>query len=201
MSSDPKFEVTVPSGVPPKLFIPLYADLLRAKLSSLLGMQGFNVTSDKAAKESYAIHVLKGRLSGMELAVESKYRLLAAPESIVTVTAKPYSWLEHLLVRLMQIAWVLLAIPVFFLVLPVVHFIIVSFIIAVLLLAPIMMLVRAGIAALTRLLYSSFGNEIDDTRREALLGQLKSVAPPDPLAALRAAAAASPAAATSATPK
>ena len=184
MFSSPRYEVAIPAGAPPALFIPLYADELRKKLVPLIGTGQYDIRVEKESKEKYAIRALRGALSGLEVVVDKKFTW-SSDESRATVQLNAYSRTEHVLVKMSQVVWVLMAIPIFFLVLPYVRFIIISFFIAVLLLAPLMLALRAVIALVMLLVYSGLASEFDLSRRVALTEVLRQAPVPDPLAAFR----------------
>ena len=161
------------------------------KLASCLAVKPEEIRIKDVTKEKYAIRVMQGSLSGMEVLVEKGFTLVSDGLE-VTVRVKPYSKIEDVLTNITTIIWALLTIPAFFLVVPFVRFIILSFIVAVLLLAPLAFAIRAFIWLVMSIAYNLFGNEFDPARRAGLLDALKQVRPPDPLAALRAATSAKP---------
>ena len=184
MSSSTRYEVAIPVGAPPALFIPLYAEELRKKLVPLIGMGQYDIRVEKVSKEEYAIRALRGAFSGLEVVVEKKFAW-SSDESRATVQLNAYSRTEHVLVKMSQVVWLFLAIPAFFLVLPFVRFIIISFFLAVLLLAPVMLALRAVIALVMSLAYSGLAGEFDLSRRVAMIEALRQAPVPDPLAAFR----------------
>lgn len=184
MSSRTRYEVAIPVGAPAALFIPLYAEELRKKLVPLIGMGQYDIRVEKVSKEEYAIRALRGAFSGLEVVVEKKFAW-SSDESRATVQLNAYSKTEHVLVKMSQVVWLLLAIPAFFLVLPFVRFIIISFFLAVLLLAPVMLALRAVIALVMSLAYSGLAGEFDMSRRVAMIEALRQAPVPDPLAAFR----------------
>src|SRR5260221_9107925 len=109
-----KYEVAVPTGAPPAIFIPLYADALRKQLVSLLGAGGYDIRVEKNQRDKYTIRALRGALSGMEVIVEMKFSLLAqASQAEIRVDAS--SKTEQILMNVFAGFMLLAAIPVFLL--------------------------------------------------------------------------------------
>ncbi len=107
-----KYEVPVPTGAPPAIFIPLYADALRKQLVSLLGAGGYDIRIEKNQRDKYTIHVLRGAFSGMEVTVQMKPSLLAhGSQAEIRVDAS--SKTEQILMKVFAGLMLLVAIPVF----------------------------------------------------------------------------------------
>lgn len=184
MDNNTRFTIEMPVGCPAKLFVPLYASELRKKLASCLAVKPEEVRIKDVTKEKYAIRVMQGSLSGMEVLVGKGFTLVSNRLQM-TVRVKPYSKTEDVLTNIAKVIWALLTIPTFFLVVPFVRFIFLSFIFAVLLLVPLALVIQAFISLVMFIAYKLFGNEFDAARRAALLDVLKQVPLPDPLARLR----------------
>lgn len=182
-----RYVVEMPVGCPAKLFIPLYAAELRKKLASCLALHADRIPIKDQTREKYFIRITQGALSGMEVMVRKDFSL-ASNGLQVTVRARPYSKTEDVLMKIAQVFWALCAIPTFFLLIPIVRFIILSLFLAILLLAPLALTLQGLIWWGMSLAYSLLGNEFDRARCAALLGPLKEVPLPDPLVALRPAA-------------
>ncbi|HTD23942.1 MAG TPA: hypothetical protein VK738_14890 [Terriglobales bacterium] len=181
-----RYEVAVPVGAPPAIFIPLYADELRKKLVSLLGPSGYDIRVEKVRNDKYKVVVLRGALSGMEAVVEMKSSLGAQP-SQAEIRVEASSKTERILMNMLAGLVVLLAIPTFLLLLLALRLIL-ALIATVIALIPLMIVCGALNAAVMSVLYKLYGNEFDSDRRVAIAEMLKQVPVPDPLAAFRGAA-------------
>jgi hypothetical protein len=179
-----RFDVAVPVGAPPAVFIPLYTEELRKKLVSLLGTGGYQISIERTTADKYRILVLRGALSGMEVVVEMKVSL-GAPSSHATVSVDPSSKTERVLVKIFRVLLLLAAIPVFFILFFVLRLLIFAAIATLIAVIPLAVCMGLANAAVMLVLYKIYDNEFDSARRTAIAGALQQVVVPDPLAALR----------------
>jgi hypothetical protein len=186
MILNPRFEVALPVGLPPAVFIPLYAEQLRTKLKSLFPSSGYQIETQKISNEKYAVVVLRGALSGMKAEIEMKFSL-ASQSTQVTVSTKATSKTQRVLERIFAVLLLVLAIPVFFFMAMRARLIL-ALIGTFVVLIPFMIASGVVIVAISHLLYAIAGNEFDSARRAAILQTLQQTPVPDPLALLRSAA-------------
>src|SRR5690348_7011939 len=157
MNSRTRFELDIPVACPPNLFLGLYTEQLRKRLASLLALRPEDIRVSNHGKDKYSCWFTQGALSGVQVAVRKKFSPHNELRAIVTIN--PYSKTEHALMVAGTVGWSILLIPAFLLLLPVVRWVILSFILAVIMLAPFAAVLQALIRLAMRSVYSAFGNE------------------------------------------
>ena len=196
MASGARYELEIPAGFPPPVFLGLYTAAVKKQLLSLLTGSAYEVrVKEEKKKEKYAVTALRGALNGAKVEVGMK-KSLFHQELAVVVEVKPYSKVEQVLQGVVLIIFVLCLIPTWFAMVALIRFIILAFVAAIIVLIPLAALLQVLLLGFMTVLYRLSGNEFDLERRTAIAGVLKQVPPPDlakVLAAAQAVAGTAPA--------
>ena len=196
MASGARYELEIPPGFPPPLFLGLYTAAVKKQLLSLLTGSAYEVrVKEEKKKEKYEITAVRGALNGAKVDVGMK-KSLFHQELAVVVEVKPYSKVEQVLQAVVVIVFVLCLIPTWFAMVALIRFIVLAFVAAIIVLIPLAALLQALLLGFMSILYRLSGNEFDLERRTAIAGVLKQIPPPDLAQVMKAVAAASPPAAS-----
>jgi hypothetical protein len=165
------FEFAVPHGLPPDVFIPLYAAELKARLQMLLEPSGYDVRVTKENDGNCTVAAFRGTFSGMETGVYKTYSRDKTGPAMVLVQLTSSSRARNSLLKILVAPCLLLGIVLFLW----------RRLVGLIIMIPVVIAVGLVGAITIEILHALGGNEFTAARLIATTELIKQIPIPDPV--------------------